>query len=162
MTHEEVLDISAGIRDIAVSAGRTVSTAESCTSGRISALLTSVSGSSEYYQGGMTAYQNSLKIQFLGVSPSDIDRYNVVSRQVAEQMVRGACRLFHTDYAIASTGYAEGGTPSIPSGTIWIAWGTPSDVRSLCLTGDCGRENNTANAAETALMEFLSYLRSVI
>ena len=146
------------IHDILTSLGRTVSTAESCTSGQIAALLTSVSGSSAYYQGGIIAYQNDVKTRFLGVSQEDIGKYDVVSRQVAEQMVRGACRLFGTDYAIASTGYADGGNGAIPSGTIWVACGTVTDVRSICLTVDSGRNENTRNAALSALRIFLDFL----
>ena len=151
-------DIAFRIHDILISSGRTVSTAESCTSGQIAALLTSVSGSSSYFQGGIVAYQNGIKTRFLGVSADDIVRYDVVSRQVAVQMVSGACSLFGTDYAIASTGYAEGGNGEIPSGTIWIACGTATDIRALCLTEDTGRNENTRRAASAALRMFLEYL----
>lgn len=158
MTRQEILKVSAGIKDILVSNGKTLSTAESCTSGQIASLLTAVSGSSGYFQGGMIAYQNELKSRFLDVSATDIDKYDVVSRQVAEQMVAGACRLFKTDFAIASTGYADTGNGTIPAGTIWIAWGSASDARTFCLTEDNGREANTRNAAENALLRMLEYL----
>lgn len=161
MTHDEILALSAEIRDTMTAHGRTVSTAESCTSGQISALLTAVSGSSGYFQGGITAYQNHLKTKFLGVSATDIEKYDVVSRQVVEQMVRGACRMFGTDYALASTGYADTGTDRIPSGTIWIAWGSCSEVHSLCLQNDCGREENTRAAAEMAVCEFAEWSKSL-
>ena len=85
----------------------TVSTAESCTGGRIASAITARSGASRYFMGGLVAYQNEVKEQMLGVPAEMIERYGVVSRQVAEEMVKGACRLFHTDYALASTGYAE-------------------------------------------------------
>ena len=89
-----------------VAAGKTLATAESCTSGGIAHEITKVSGSSDYFQGGLVAYQDRLKIQYLGVSAEDIARYDVVSEPVVRQMVRGACRMFGSDYAIASTGYA--------------------------------------------------------
>lgn len=136
----------------------TLSTAESCTGGGMAAALTSVSGSSGYFQGGLVAYQNRLKEQFLGVSEADIQQYDVVSQPVVEQMVRGACALFHTHCALASTGYAGGGNGIIPQGTIWIAWGTASEVHSLCLHGDAGREANTAHAVAEALSHFLLWL----
>lgn len=149
---------AAKIQKIMLKEGKTLSTAESCTSGRIAAQLTTVSGASGYFQGGVIAYQDAIKIQQLGVSAEDIERYDVVSQAVAEQMVRGACRLFGTDYAMASTGYAGIGTEKIPSGTIWIAWGTEKDVQSrqLHLTGT--REQNTREAVQTALVEFLRYI----
>lgn len=148
-------DTSRAILELMVVRGKTVSTAESCTSGRIAASLTSISGASDYFQGGIVCYQDELKIRFLGVSADDIRKYDVVSRQVVEQMVRGACKLFHTDYALASTGYAGGGMNGIPDGTIWIGWGSADDVHSLMLTGDNGREANTQNATERVLEEFL-------
>lgn len=137
----------------------TVSTAESCTSGRIAASLTQISGASDYFQGGIVCYQDELKEKFLGVKADDIKKYDVVSKQVVEQMVKGACELFHTDYALASTGYAGGGMNGIPDGTIWIGWGSKDDVHSLMLTENAGRESNTENAAYQVLANFLEYIR---
>lgn len=104
-------------------------------------------------------YQDRLKEQFLQVSHEDITRYDVVSQPVVEQMVRGACQLFHTDYALASTGYAGGGMNGIPDGTIWIGWGCKDEVHSLCLTDNEGRERNTENATIQVLAYFLEYLK---
>ena len=156
----ENYDIAEQILRLMVAKGRTLSTAESCTSGRIAACLTQVSGASDYFQGGLVAYQDELKEKFLGVSPLDIARYDVVSRPVVEQMVKGACALFHSDYALASTGYAGTGANGIPSGTIWIGWGSAHDVHSMCLTLDEGREANTANATREVLCQFLRYIAS--
>lgn len=150
--------VCADILRTMVDRGLTLSTAESCTSGRIAASLTQISGASDYFQGGLVAYQDRLKIQYLGVSASDIQQYDVVSRQVVEQMVRGACAMFGTDCAIASTGYAGTGCNGIPDGTIWIGWGRADNVHSLMLTGDNGREANTANAAAQALLHFFEYI----
>jgi len=155
-------EIAEQIQAIMIAHSKTLSTAESCTSGRIAALLTTISGASNYFQGGLVAYQDHLKVQYLGVSPEDIERYDVVSQPVVEQMVRGACQLFGTDFALASTGYAGTGTERIPSGTIWIGWGSQDDVHSLCLTEDNGREANTQHAVDTVLQEFLKYLKERI
>lgn len=137
----------------------TLSTAESCTGGRIAAAITARSGASRYFRGSLVAYQNDVKEQFLGVTPQMISTYDVVSRQVAEQMVRGACALFRTDYALASTGYAEAweGHPV----EIWIAWGSATDVHSLCLRHDLGRVANVEEATRRVLSEFDSYLRNL-
>lgn len=140
--------------------GLTLATAESCTSGRIAALLTSVSGASDYFQGALVAYQNHIKVEKLGVSAQDIEQFDVVSQPVVEQMVRGCCQLFNTDYALASTGYAEGGTDTIPAGTIWVAWGSKEEVHTHCITTNIDRETNTQNAAETVVRLFLNYLKS--
>ncbi len=141
-----------------VERGLTLSTAESCTSGGIASEITKVAGSSDYFQGGLVAYQDRLKEQFLGVSAEDIAQYDVVSEPVVRQMVRGACQMFGTDYAIASTGYAGEGCNGIPSGTIWIAWGTPDNVHTKCLTQNIDRETNTRNAIQQALTGLLNTL----
>ena len=138
--------------------GKTVSTAESCTSGRIAASLTQISGASDYFQGGIVCYQDELKVRFLGVNPDDIRQFDVVSQPVVEQMVRGACQLFHTDFAMASTGYAGGGMNGIPDGTIWVGWGSADDVHSLVICKDNGRESNTENAVETVLSSMADWL----
>ena len=148
------------IHEILIAQGKTLSTAESCTSGRIAAEITSVSGSSAYFQGGLIAYQNEVKIKMLGVKAEIIDTYDVVSEEVAREMVRGACRLFGTDYAIASTGYAgpSGGTESIPVGTIWIACGSVDNMKTKCLTEDLGRVQNVERASTEALKLMLDFL----
>ncbi|MCQ2185221.1 MAG: CinA family protein [Bacteroidales bacterium] len=146
------------IKSIMLAGGKTLATAESCTGGGIAAAITSVSGASEFFQGGLVAYQNSVKIEQLGVQAGDIEQFDVVSCQVAQQMVRGACRMFGTDYALASTGYAQGGSDKVAAGTIWIAWGSADEVHSLCLTKDRGREENVKVAINRVLEEFLDWL----
>ena len=144
-----------------VERGLTLATAESCTSGGIAAEITKVAGSSDYFQGGLVAYQDRLKIQYLGVSAADIEKYDVVSEPVVRQMVRGACQMFKSDYAIASTGYAGEGCNGIPSGTIWIAWGTPDSIHTQCLTQNIDHETNTQNAIMQALQGLLSSLTAI-
>ena len=156
----EAEEVCSVIHEILIAQGKTLSTAESCTSGRIAAEITSIPGSSAYCQGGLIAYQNEVKIKMLGVKAEIIDTYDVVSEEVAREMVRGACRLFGTDYAIASTGYAgpSGGTESIPVGTIWIACGSVDNMKTKCLTGDLGRVQNVERATTEALKLMLDFL----
>ena len=135
----------------------TLSTAESCTGGRIAAAITPHSGASNYFRGGLVAYQNDVKEEMLGVPHEMIATYGVVSRQVAEQMVKGACRLFHSDYALASTGYAEAWEGHDVE--IWVAWGSEHDVHSICLTEDFGRVKNVELATQCVLDEFNKYLK---
>ena len=151
----EDIELAERLRILMTEKGRTVSTAESCTSGRIASTLTSVSGASDYFLGGLVAYQDDVKIKHLGVTAEMIAEHDVVSREVVEQMVRGACRMFGSDYALASSGYAGGGTETIPSGTIWIGWGSADDVHSMVLTHDEGRERNTEQATKRVIREFL-------
>lgn len=141
----------------------TLSTAESCTSGRIAAILTSVRGASDYYQGGMVVYQDELKTRFLGVSSELIAEHDVVSEAVVRQMAIGCLHLYHTDFSICSTGYTGGGSERVPAGTVWLAIGKRNDsaqpeVITLCLTGDAGRENNTAAAARAAISRLAQLL----
>jgi nicotinamide-nucleotide amidase len=84
-----------------------VCAAESLTGGHVQAMLTSVSGASEYFRGGITAYTLDEKVKCLGVNRAHAKRANSVSQQVAVEMAVGACRLFDADLAVATTGYAE-------------------------------------------------------
>lgn len=101
----------------------TVSTAESCTGGRIASLITSVAGSSGWYKGSVIAYDNSIKVNILGVKPEIISEYGAVSGQTAAAMAEGIRRLTGTDFSVAVTGIAgpSGGTPEKPVGTVWLA-----------------------------------------
>ncbi len=87
--------------------GLTVSTAESCTSGKIPDLLTSVSGSSAYFRGGIVAYSTDVKIHILGVPREIVDRYSVYSHQVAAHMAAGIRQIMGTHIGISTTGMAE-------------------------------------------------------
>jgi len=106
---------------------QTLSTAESCTGGNISHLITNVPGSSDYYIGSVVAYANEIKINTLNVPVEIIDKQGAVSKGVVLQMANNIKELFGTDYSIAISGTAgpTGGTPDKPVGTTWIAIGTP-------------------------------------
>ena len=101
----------------------TIATAESCTWGNIAHLLTSVPGSSAYFQGSVIAYQNSVKTGVLNVESGVINNYGAVSKEVVEQMARGVRERLNADSAIAISGIAgpDGGTAEKPVGTTWIA-----------------------------------------
>ena len=131
----------------------TVSTAESCTGGSIAARLTSIAGSSEYFNGGIVAYSNEVKMNLLHVSPETLEVYGAVSEQTVIEMVKGAMKSMNSDCAVATSGIAgpTGGTPDKPVGTIWIAAGCKDKVITLKLEGDEGRNKNIANATQNAL-----------
>ena len=150
------------IQQILISKGETLSTAESCTGGRISSAITAVAGSSAYFQGALVAYQNEVKTNLLHVKPETIDRFDVVSQEVVGEMVLGACALFGTDYAIATSGYAGpgGGSDKVAQGTIWIAYGRPDRISTLQLNEDKGRIANVEYATQAALEAFLMYLKN--
>lgn len=100
----------------------TIATAESCTGGLISDLLTNVPGSSDYYLGGVVAYSNRTKINLLGVEERVIDRYGAVGSQTVKEMAKGICSVMGTDCGIAVSGIAGpgGGTVKKPVGLVYI------------------------------------------
>lgn len=105
------------------SKGKTLSTAESCTGGYISHLLTSIPGSSAVFTGGVVAYSYASKEHLLGVQHSTLEKYGAVSEETVKEMALGAVTKFGSDFSIACSGIAgpEGGTPDKPVGTVWIA-----------------------------------------
>jgi nicotinamide-nucleotide amidase len=107
--------------------GQTVSVAESCTGGGLGAMLTEVAGSSDYFWGGIIAYDNRVKVSFLGVNPQDLAQYGAVSSLVAEQMALGVKTRLGTDWGISITGIAGpgGGSEQKPVGLVYIGLATP-------------------------------------
>jgi len=101
----------------------TLSTAESCTGGKIAQMLTSVPGSSAYFKGSVVAYDNDIKKEVLGVPGNLIENFGAVSRQVVESMAAGVRDLMKTNFSVATSGIAgpDGGTEEKPVGTIWIS-----------------------------------------
>jgi nicotinamide-nucleotide amidase len=89
---------------------RTLAVAESLTCGRLQARIGSISGASEFFLGGITAYTLEEKVRHLGVDRAEAAAVNSVSARVAEQMARGACALFGSDTGIGTTGYSEPST----------------------------------------------------
>ncbi|MBQ5827965.1 MAG: CinA family nicotinamide mononucleotide deamidase-related protein [Bacteroidales bacterium] len=134
--------------------GMTVGVAESCTGGFLASLFTSQPGASEYFYGGVISYDNSVKMNVLGVEKEVLEKYGAVSQECAEQMAAGARRVLGTDYAIATTGIAgpDGGTPEKPAGTVWIAVASPEGVTSKKFTFNSTRRNiNIERFAANAL-----------
>lgn len=140
--------------------GWTVGTAESCTGGRIASLLTSVSGSSTYFAGGIVAYSNPIKENLLGVSSDDIILCGAVSRPVVEQMALGAIRALGCDCAMATSGIAgpTGGTPEKPVGTVWIATAVKDKVYASLYHFDGDRERVICQSAAAAMQMLLVLL----
>ncbi|WP_319227132.1 competence/damage-inducible protein A [Draconibacterium orientale] len=137
-----------------VKQNKKLAVAESCTGGYISHLITSVSGSSAYYNGSVTSYSNEIKEKLLGVSRENLEKYGAVSEQVAREMVEGVKRVMKADYAVATTGIAgsTGGTEDKPVGTVWIAVSGPEKtlVKKYIFIGD-QRDRNIVRSGQTAL-----------
>lgn len=132
---------------------KTVSTAESCTGGYISHLITKVPGSSEYYLGSVIAYAYEVKENMLNVPKEMLEKHGAVSAQVVEQMAIGVRQKLNTDYSISASGIAGpgGGTDDKPVGTVWIAIATPEKVISQRLQFGDNRERNIERTSITAL-----------
>ena len=141
--------------------GQTISTAESCTGGRLAAALNAQSGSSAYYMGSVVAYDNSIKEQVLGVKHTTLEEYGAVSEQTVREMAEGVRALMQTDYAIATSGIAgpTGGTADKPVGTVWIAWATPNGTYAKCFRLGTLREQITQRAVTTALVHLIRIMR---
>jgi nicotinamide-nucleotide amidase len=140
---------------------KTVSTAESCTGGRIAEAIIAVPGASKYFKGGIISYVNEIKESLLGVDHQLLEEKTAFCEEVAVEMVKGACRAMNTDYAISATGVAgpSGGTKDIPVGTIWLACGNANRVATMKVEEDFGRDINLAIATNKAIQLFLDYLK---
>jgi PncC family amidohydrolase len=136
--------------------GWTLSIAESCTGGLICDRITDVSGSSDYFTGGMVNYSNESKTKHLGVPSSDIKKYGAVSPQVARKMAQGVQKAFGTTFGLSTTGVAgpTGGTKRSPVGRVFIgvAKGRRTWVEKLDLKGT--RREIREKATEKALQFF--------
>lgn len=119
--------------------GWTLSIAESCTGGLICDRITDVSGSSDYFMGGMVNYSNESKAKHLGIPLNYIKRYGAVSHQVARRMAQGVRKTFGTTFGLSTTGVAgpTGGTKKSPVGRVFIglAVGKKIWVKKLDLEG---------------------------
>lgn len=139
--------------------GETISVAESLTAGGLANALTSASGSSAVFLGGITAYRNEIKSTMLDVDPSIIEKHTVVSEEVANQMADGARKVFGTTWAISTTGAAgpeplEGHQP----GSVWIAIRGPiNQAIQLNLEGE--REQVRNGTISTAIATFARILK---
>jgi nicotinamide-nucleotide amidase len=133
--------------------GKTVSAAESCTGGTISALFTGMPGSSEFYLGSVTSYANSVKTEVLGVPAEIIACHGAVSSECVAAMAEGVRKLTGSDYSVATSGIAGpgGGTEEKPVGLVWIGVSSQKGTETLKLTFRGDRKRNIERFASSAL-----------
>ena len=119
---DKAMKIEKLIGDLLRERGWTLSIAESCTGGLICDRITDVSGSSDYFMGGMVNYSNESKAKHLGIPLDYIKNYGAVSPQVAKKMAQGVRKTFHTTFGLSTTGVAgpTGGTKRSPVGRVFI------------------------------------------
>lgn len=124
------------LTDYLIENNLTVCTAESCTAGLVSKMLTDRSGSSSYFLGGVVTYANSAKERLAGVSRAALESFGAVSRQTACQMADGARGALGADLAVSLTGIAgpDGGSAEKPVGTVWIGFSSAkAPTQAVCL-----------------------------
>jgi len=152
---------AATVLEMLQSAGETLAVAESCTGGWMGRDVTSVSGASASFWGGVIAYANSAKVKVLKVSPETLDAYGAVSEPTATEMAVGVASLSGATWGVAITGLAgpSGGTRSRPVGTVCMAVAGPVSLcRTYRLPGD--REGVREEAVARAFGLLLEALES--
>ncbi|MDY0028552.1 MAG: CinA family protein [Pseudobdellovibrionaceae bacterium] len=155
----DLSDLVRTVSDVLRTKKLRLTTAESCTGGLISSLLTDLAGSSDIFDRGFVTYSNQSKMDMLGVSPLTIDEYGAVSALTAAEMAKGALEHSQADLSIAVTGIAgpSGGTPEKPVGLVYIAFsrrGGETIVEENIFRGE--RSDVRFTTAKTALETVLN------
>lgn len=145
--------------------GLTLVTAESCTGGLLTGLLTEIPGSSSVVERGYVTYSNRAKEECLGVPRELLEHFGAVSPEIARAMAAGALAHSAADLAVSVTGIAgpDGGTAQKPVGLVYFGYGRAGQITTLeTRFGDLGRSDIRLSAVETAvdlLLQFLAYER---
>ncbi|MFZ1800145.1 MAG: CinA family nicotinamide mononucleotide deamidase-related protein [Chitinophagaceae bacterium] len=139
---------------------KTLAIAESCTGGYIAHLITSIPGSSEFFQGSIVAYSYAVKKNVLGVKDKTLEEFGAVSEETVREMVKGTLSVMKTDFAVAVSGIMGpgGGTTDKPIGTVWIAAGNSDKISATRIHVRFDRERNIHLTA----MQALNFLRMCI
>lgn len=129
-TTDENVTLEKAVVDLLLANGLTVTCAESCTGGLLSARLINVPGVSDVYKSGYVTYSNKAKKKLLGVKKSTLDKYGPISKQTAEEMAKGLAFIAKSDVAVSVTGLAgpDGGTQEKPVGLVYIACSVKGEV----------------------------------
>ena len=141
----------------------TLAVAESCTGGELGKTITSVSGASKYFIGGLITYADSAKIDLLDVSESLLEEHGAVSEECAKAMADGCRKRFDSDYALAITGIAgpEGGSEEKPVGTTYIGLSSRHDTYAIRFNLGTLRDINRTRAVYNALEMLRRYILDI-
>ena len=155
---EEDCTLEKAVVDLLLANNLTVTCAESCTGGLISARLINVPGVSEVYKAGLVTYSNKAKRKFLNVKKSTLEKHGAVSAKTAEEMAKGAAAFTKADVALAVTGIAgpDGGTPRKPVGLVYIA----CSVKEKVTVKEFRFSGNRQKIREATVMAALMLMRS--
>jgi nicotinamide-nucleotide amidase len=145
----------------------TLAVAESLTAGQVQARIAAVSGASDYFLGGVTAYALEQKVKLLGVNRAHARAVDCVSQRVAVEMAAGAAQLFGSDLALATTGYAEPAPKKkVRTPHAWWALCHQHRGSAVVLSGlievpGADRVTVQERVAESVLVELVNYLREL-
>lgn len=153
--------LESAVGDLLKAYGKTLSTAESCTGGMISSLITSVAGSSEYFLGSVTSYANEVKENLLGVPAEIIAEHGAVSSECVAAMAEGVRRITSSDYSVATSGIAGpgGGSEEKPVGTVWIGVSSDNGTETFRLKFNSDRKRNIERFSSSALHILLNKIK---
>ena len=138
-----------------------ISTAESCTGGAIAEAITSVAGSSKWFDRGYVTYSNKAKRQMLSVRVNTLKKFGAVSERTVEEMAKAAIKKSGATFSIAVSGVAgpEGGTAEKPVGTVWFAWAVNNEIETLSMKFPGDREAVRRGAVIMALQGLIVRIR---
>lgn len=153
--------IVAKIAELLKAQRKTLTCAESCTGGGICYSLTSIPGSSQWFEQGLVSYSNMAKAALLGVEETTILEFGAVSEQVVLQMLSGVITRARADYGIAVSGVAgpDGGTLEKPVGTVCIGWGDLREPSVLTYLFQGGRNEIREQAITQALLNTYQFIK---
>jgi nicotinamide-nucleotide amidase len=153
MVIDEDITLQEAVGRLLISKNKTVATAESCTGGYISHLITSIRGSSNYFKGSVVSYDNEIKENILNVSHQTLETMGAVSEDTVVQMIKGTLHNLKTDYALATSGIMgpDGGSIDKPVGMVWVAVGNREKVRTHAFHFRFDRQRNIELTAHNAL-----------
>lgn len=148
------------VGNLLIEKGKTLCTAESCTGGYIAHLLTSITGSSKFYNGSVISYSYEAKEDLLQVDKNILETRGAVSEEVVLQMAKAALQHLKSDFVIAVSGIMgpAGGTPDKPVGTVWIAIGNKQNLQAQKMHFRFDRERNIQLTAAHALNELRKFI----
>lgn len=155
------MDIIKQLHALCIAENISISVAESCTCGLVASEITSISGSSFYFKGGIIAYQNEIKVNLLDVSQRLIDEKTEVSSEVVEQMALNVQDKFNSDFSVATSGYSGplGGTKKNPVGTVFIAIATESKVVSSKFYFSGSRQSVVSQATHESIRMLIEKIK---
>ena len=141
------------LKNLLIGNSLSLAVAESCTGGLLSHVLTGISGSSQFFMGGIIAYSNEVKIEVLGVQEQTILLYGAVSHQTAQEMAQNIRGKLHADIGLSTTGIAgpTGGSPTKPVGLVWLGISTAAGTETFECHFTGGRDEVKQGAVKNIL-----------